>query len=77
MTFDRDDGNGVKAGGLGNLGNEQLEWLEDDLNGRPASTPIGQLMTRKITRDRVSALKRLDQRNRSCTRVRQRRGGRA
>ena len=36
MIFDRDDGNGVKAGGLGNLGNEQLEWLEDDLNGRPA-----------------------------------------
>jgi 3',5'-cyclic AMP phosphodiesterase CpdA len=30
----------LKAGGLGNLGNEQLEWLEDDLKGRPASTPI-------------------------------------
>src|SRR5262249_17425037 len=27
-------------GGLGNLGNEQLEWLEDDLKGRRASTPI-------------------------------------
>ena len=24
----------LKAGGLGNLGNEQLEWLEDDLKGR-------------------------------------------
>ena len=30
----------LKAGGLGNLGNEQLEWLEDDLEGRTASTPI-------------------------------------
>jgi 3',5'-cyclic AMP phosphodiesterase CpdA len=30
----------LKAGGLGNLGHEQLEWLEDDLKGRAASTPI-------------------------------------
>jgi 3',5'-cyclic AMP phosphodiesterase CpdA len=30
----------LKAGGLGKLGNEQLEWLEDDLKGRAASTPI-------------------------------------
>jgi 3',5'-cyclic AMP phosphodiesterase CpdA len=30
----------LKAGGLGNLGGEQLEWLEDDLKGRSASTPI-------------------------------------
>ena len=30
----------LKAGGLGNLGNEQLEWLEDDLKGRSKSTPI-------------------------------------
>jgi 3',5'-cyclic AMP phosphodiesterase CpdA len=30
----------LKAGGLGNLGNEQLEWLEDDVKGRSASTPI-------------------------------------
>jgi 3',5'-cyclic AMP phosphodiesterase CpdA len=30
----------LKAGGLGNLGNEQLEWLEDDLKGRAVSTPI-------------------------------------
>jgi 3',5'-cyclic AMP phosphodiesterase CpdA len=30
----------LKAGGLGNLGNEQLEWLEDDLKGKTASTPI-------------------------------------
>ncbi len=30
----------LKAGSLGNLGNEQLEWLENDLEGRPASTPI-------------------------------------
>jgi 3',5'-cyclic AMP phosphodiesterase CpdA len=30
----------LKAGGLGNLGNEQLEWLEDDLKVRSASTPI-------------------------------------
>jgi 3',5'-cyclic AMP phosphodiesterase CpdA len=30
----------LKAGGLGSLGQEQLEWLEDDLKGRSASTPI-------------------------------------
>jgi 3',5'-cyclic AMP phosphodiesterase CpdA len=30
----------LKAGGLGNLGDEQLEWLEDDLKGRSASQPI-------------------------------------
>jgi len=30
----------LKAGGLGNLGNDQLEWLEGDLKGRSASTPI-------------------------------------
>ena len=30
----------LKAGGLGNLGNEQLGWLEDDLRGRSASMPI-------------------------------------
>ena len=30
----------LKAGGLGNLGNEQLEWLADDLKGRAASQPI-------------------------------------
>jgi 3',5'-cyclic AMP phosphodiesterase CpdA len=30
----------LKAGGLGNLGTEQLEWLEDDLKNRSASTPI-------------------------------------
>jgi 3',5'-cyclic-AMP phosphodiesterase len=30
----------LKAGGLGTLGHEQLEWLENDLKGRPASTPI-------------------------------------
>jgi 3',5'-cyclic AMP phosphodiesterase CpdA len=30
----------LKAGGLGNLGNEQLEWLEGDLKGRSASTPV-------------------------------------
>jgi Calcineurin-like phosphoesterase len=29
-----------KAGGLGTLGNEQLEWVEADLKGRSASTPI-------------------------------------
>jgi 3',5'-cyclic AMP phosphodiesterase CpdA len=29
-----------KANGLGNLGQEQLEWLEKDLRGRSASTPI-------------------------------------
>jgi 3',5'-cyclic AMP phosphodiesterase CpdA len=30
----------LKAGGLGNLGNEQLEWLEDDLKGKSKSMPI-------------------------------------
>src|SRR5246127_4027966 len=30
----------LKAGGLGSLGHEQLEWLEDDLKGRSTSTPI-------------------------------------
>ena len=30
----------LKAGGLGSLGAEQLEWLEKDLKGRSASTPI-------------------------------------
>ena len=30
----------LKAGGLGALGDEQLEWIEDDLKGRSASTPI-------------------------------------
>jgi 3',5'-cyclic AMP phosphodiesterase CpdA len=30
----------LKAGGLGNLGNDQLEWLEDDVKSRSASTPI-------------------------------------
>jgi 3',5'-cyclic AMP phosphodiesterase CpdA len=30
----------LRAGGLGNLGNEQLEWLEADVKGRSTSTPI-------------------------------------
>ena len=30
----------LKAGGLGNLGAEQLEWLEKDLKSRASSTPI-------------------------------------
>jgi 3',5'-cyclic AMP phosphodiesterase CpdA len=30
----------LKAGGLGNLGAEQLAWLEDDVRGKSASTPI-------------------------------------
>jgi 3',5'-cyclic AMP phosphodiesterase CpdA len=30
----------LKAGGLGNLGAEQLEWLEGDLKSRSASQPI-------------------------------------
>jgi 3',5'-cyclic AMP phosphodiesterase CpdA len=30
----------LKAGGLGTLGHEQLEWLEDDLKDRTSSTPI-------------------------------------
>ena len=30
----------LKAGGMGNLGGEQLAWLQRDLAGRPASQPI-------------------------------------
>jgi len=30
----------LKAGGLGNLGEEQLKWLTDDLKGKSAETPI-------------------------------------
>src|SRR5579884_1228115 len=30
----------LKAGGLGNLGNDQLEWLQDDVKHLSASTPI-------------------------------------
>ena len=30
----------LKGGGLGNLSNDQLEWLENDLRGRTKSTPI-------------------------------------
>jgi 3',5'-cyclic AMP phosphodiesterase CpdA len=30
----------LKAGGLGSLGPDQLEWLEDDLKGLSSSTPI-------------------------------------
>src|SRR6266404_746723 len=30
----------IKEGGLGILGHDQLEWLEDDLKGRSNSTPI-------------------------------------
>jgi Icc protein len=30
----------LKAGGLGSLGNEQLEWLEDDVKHLSKSTPI-------------------------------------
>ena len=30
----------LKAGGLGSLGQEQLEWMEDDVKGLSASTPI-------------------------------------
>jgi 3',5'-cyclic-AMP phosphodiesterase len=30
----------LKAGGLGTLGAEQLEWLENDLSGKTSSTPI-------------------------------------
>jgi 3',5'-cyclic AMP phosphodiesterase CpdA len=30
----------LKGGGLGSLGNDQLEWLEDDLKGKSKSTPV-------------------------------------
>ena len=31
---------GLKAGGMGTLGTDQREWLEGDLKGKSASTPI-------------------------------------
>ncbi len=34
------DNPGGKAGGLGMLGDAQLAWLQDDLRGKSASTPI-------------------------------------
>ena len=30
----------LKAGGLGNLGEDQLRWLADDLSGKSSSTPV-------------------------------------
>ena len=30
----------LKGGGLGSLGDDQLEWLEDDLKGKSKSTPV-------------------------------------
>ena len=30
----------LKGGGMGSLGDEQLAWIEDDLKGQSASTPI-------------------------------------
>src|SRR5664279_3740132 len=30
----------LKGGGMGSLGEEQLKWVEDDLKGKSASTPI-------------------------------------
>jgi hypothetical protein len=30
----------LKGGGMGSLGDEQIEWIEDDLKSRSASTPI-------------------------------------
>ncbi len=30
----------LKGGGLGSLGDEQLKWIDDDLKGKSASTPI-------------------------------------
>jgi 3',5'-cyclic AMP phosphodiesterase CpdA len=30
----------LKPGGMGSLGREQLEWLEDDVRGKSVSTPI-------------------------------------
>ena len=30
----------LKAGGMGSLGTDQLQWLKDDLAGRPSSQPI-------------------------------------
>jgi len=30
----------LKPGGMGSLGPDQLQWLKDDLAGRPSSTPV-------------------------------------
>src|SRR5205085_3153909 len=30
----------LKPGGMGSLGHEQLEWIEDDLKGKSKSTPL-------------------------------------
>ncbi len=30
----------LKGGGMGSLGEEQLKWIDDDLKGKSASTPI-------------------------------------
>jgi 3',5'-cyclic AMP phosphodiesterase CpdA len=30
----------LKAGGMGSLGEDQLKWLADDLNGKTTSTPV-------------------------------------
>src|SRR6478752_7633460 len=30
----------LKGGGLGSLGDDQLEWMEDDIKGRSKSTPV-------------------------------------
>src|SRR5450759_5194725 len=30
----------LKGGGMGSLGEEQLKWIEDDLKGKSASTPV-------------------------------------
>jgi 3',5'-cyclic-AMP phosphodiesterase len=35
----------LKAGGLGSLGQEQLEWLEDDVKRLSASTPVVVFLT--------------------------------
>jgi 3',5'-cyclic AMP phosphodiesterase CpdA len=40
MSLVNIDNPGGMAGGLGVLGEEQLQWIDDDLKGRSASTPI-------------------------------------
>jgi Icc protein len=45
----------LKAGGMGSLGHEQMEWFEDDLKGRSASTPIVPVCTHSIV-DHLSQL---------------------
>ena len=48
---------GFKSAGLAKLGNEQLEWMEKDVNGLSASTPIAPTMKRNRMREKDGKFK--------------------